>query len=105
METVSLLLSAFGSRERYLAGELLIAWSEEAWASQADHLQDGVTLDFNPNSGYVFLVDEDFNVAMLNGDGKLENWLYCGECGAEGLRSDVSFAEDCLCSGCAATTS
>jgi hypothetical protein len=93
-------LSSLGSRERFVAGEILIAWSNEAWASPEDHLEDGVSLEFNPNSGYVFLVDEDFNVAMLNDDGKLENWLYCGDCGKEGFRSEVNFSDDGLCSHC-----
>ncbi|MFZ2189478.1 MAG: hypothetical protein WA057_04455 [Candidatus Magasanikiibacteriota bacterium] len=93
-------LSAFGNRERFMAGELLIAWSNENWASPSDHLEDGVTLEFNPNSGYVFLVDEEYNVVMLNSDNKLENWLNCGDCGEEGFRSEVNFTNDSLCSHC-----
>lgn len=98
-------LTAFGSRERYMAGELLIAWSNNAWASDADHLEDDVKLEFNPNSGNVYLVDEDFNVVMLNGNDKLENWLYCGDCGEEGFRSEVLFTNDGLCSRCATKVS
>ena len=33
-----------------------------------------VKLEFNPNSGNVFLVDEDCNVAMMNGE-YLEDWF------------------------------
>lgn len=100
MENANFSFSAFRSRERYMAGELLIAWSNEAWATSADHLEDKATVEFNPNSGNVYLVDEDYNVVMLNGDGKLENWLYCGDCGTEGFRSEVSFTEEGLCSEC-----
>jgi len=39
---------------------------------------------------------------MLNGAGKLENWLSCGNCGEEGLRNEVSFADEGLCAVCAA---
>ncbi len=98
-------LAAFGSRERFMAGELLLAWSNETWASDTDHLEDDTKLEFNPNSGYVYLVDEDFNVVMLNSNDKLENWLYCFDCGTEGFRSDVLFNEDGLCSQCATTIS
>lgn len=93
-------LAAMGSREQFMAGELLIAWSNNAWASNADHLEDDVKLEFNPSSGNVYLVDKDYNVVMLNGDDKLENWLYCGDCGTEGFRSEVSFTNDGLCSHC-----
>ena len=93
-------LAAFGSRERYMAGELLIAWANEDWASTSDHLENKVSLEFNPNSGYVFLVDEDYNVAMLNSDNRLENWLTCRDCGEEGFRSEVEFTDDGLCCHC-----
>ena len=61
-----------GSREQFMSGELLIARSNNAWASDADHLEDDVKLEFNPNSGNVYLVDKDYNVVMLNGDDKLD---------------------------------
>lgn len=93
-------LSTFGSRERFIAGELLIAWSNEEWTSPSDHLEDNVTLEFNPSSGYVFLVDEDYNVVMLNNDNKLENWLTCRDCDEEGFRSEVEFTDEGLCSDC-----
>jgi len=51
----------------------------------------GVSVEFNPMSGFVFLVDEDYNVAMMNGD-RLEDFLTCPNCGGEGLLSD--FRED-----------
>jgi len=98
-------LAAMGSRERFMAGELLLAWSNNAWASGADHLKDDVKLEFNPSNGNVYLVDKDYNVVMLNGNDKLENWLYCSDCGAEGFRSEVRFAENSLCSHCAAKIS
>ena len=51
---------------------------------------------FNKNSGYVFLTDEDYNTAMMDGD-TLEDFLTCGECGCEGIRSEFfEYAEDHL---------
>jgi len=54
--------SKFGYRELKLASELLQAYLEQG----ADFLTEGITLNFNINSGFVFLSDEDYNVAMLN---------------------------------------
>lgn len=54
---------------------------------------DGVKVGFNPNSGCVFLVDEDYNVAMMNGD-DLELWYNCPICGHEGFLEDMQHGED-----------
>ena len=43
-------------------------------------------------SGNVFLVDGDYNCAMMNGN-KLENWFYCPNCGNEAFQSE--FREEC----------
>ncbi len=93
-------LSAFGSRERRLGGLLPLAWSDENWASRDDHLRAGATLELNPDTGRVFLIDGDYNIVMQNQQGKLENWLYCCHCGAEGFRSEVAFADNDTCSSC-----
>ena len=102
MGTTMSLRPAFGARERCLAGELFIAWAANVWASGDDHLEDDATVELNPTSGFVYLVDRDYNVAMLNGAGKRENWLSCGNCGEEGLRNEVEFADESLCAACAA---
>lgn len=77
-------LSKFGYRELGMAGELLTAYSENPGVLDGDEIH----IEFNPNSGTVFLVDEDFNVAMMNGD-KLEQWYYCPYCGHEGFLEDM----------------
>lgn len=77
-------LSRFGYREKKMAAALLTAYCE----SPPDELGDGVTVAMNTNSGYVFLTDEDYNTAMMNGD-KLEMWLMCPECGHEGFAEDI----------------
>jgi hypothetical protein len=55
-------------------------------------LGDGVQVWFNSNSGYVFLSDEDFNVAMLD-NGKLEQWFSCPNCGYEGFKEDMKHGD------------
>lgn len=55
-------LADFGARERHLASELLKAELPENFYDQ------GVRVAFNASSGYVFLVNDDYQVAMFNGD-------------------------------------
>ena len=76
-------LSEFGCRELDMTAELLAAYKENR-----DILGDGVTVEFNPNSGSVFLVDEDYNVALMSGDA-LELWYTCPYCGYEGFMEDM----------------
>ena len=85
-------LSKFGYREIKITAELLQAYVEQG----ADFLSSDVQINFNSWSGYVFLTDEDFNVAMMNGS-KLEQFFDCPECGREGFQEE--FEED-LCRGC-----
>lgn len=79
-------LSRFGYRELQEAAKLLTAYCEDA--STTFFLGDGVQLCFNTNSGYVFLTDEDYNVGMLNDDGKISQWHNCS-CGHEGFIEDM----------------
>lgn len=51
-------------------------------------LGERVTPEYNPDSGLVFLVDDNFNVAMLKGD-HLEDWLVCPQCHTEGFRDTL----------------
>lgn len=81
-------ISKFGIREKLEAGNLLKAYGENG----AEFLTDGVTVEFNPNSGMVFLVDEDFNVAVLDGD-KLVQFFNCPQCGNEGTDEDYPFTK------------
>ena len=55
-------LADFGYRERQLASDLLKAELPDNFYSQ------GVRVAFNASSGYVFLVNDDYQVAMFNGD-------------------------------------
>lgn len=80
-------LSKFGYRELRLAAQLLTAYCD-ADKQASEFLGDGLTLNMNKQSGYVFLSDENFNVGMMNGD-KLEQWLNCPYCGHEGFKEDA----------------
>ena len=80
-------LSKFGYRELDLAGDLLKALNNPA-VNKTKFLGDGVAVEFNPHSGNLFLVDEDFNVAMMNGD-NLEDFFSCPYCGHEGFLEDM----------------
>ena len=82
-------LSQWGNRELHLAVDLLNAYMKQG----ADFLDDGITLNFNTNSGCVFLCDEDFRVGMMNRD-KLEEWFTCPVCGWEGFAEDMEHGED-----------
>jgi hypothetical protein len=77
-------LQDFGFRELRIAAELLNAYCDQppGW------LGGGVHLMMNRNSGCVFLTDEDFNVAMING-GALDAWLFTPHDGHEGFLDEL----------------
>ena len=79
-------LSEFGFREKDMAADLLKAHG--SIKDETQYLGFGVTVEFNPMSANVFLVDEDYNVAMMSEDGYLEDFHTCPNCGGEGLSSD-----------------
>ena len=87
-------LADFGHRERAMAGELLSVLGTVRDLTR--YLSDGVAVEFNPYSGNVFLVDEDYNVAMMNGH-DLEDFHTCPNCGNEGFASEFrsEFDDDC----------
>jgi hypothetical protein len=97
-------LSKFGNREREIAGELLSAYQNASKWEGENNLSDGVAVEFNPSSGNVFLVDDDFQVAMFNGSDKLEMFVSCGNCGEEGFVSEdddlVTIKEHGSCKVC-----
>lgn len=77
-------LGSFGSIELEEAGILLTEYAKDRNVIPGDE----VRVEFNPNSGNVFLVDEEFNVAMMNED-TLEKWYNCPYCGHEGFLEDM----------------
>jgi len=84
-------LSEFGWRELDEAATLLKAYADNPSVLDGDE----VSLNFNRNSGYVFLTDEDYDTALINHDtGKLEKWYTCPQCGHEGFHSEMCHATD-----------
>lgn len=90
-EIVTTDLGDFGSREWNLLLDLIKAKIEQGLPE--DFFNERVTVAFNKNSGYVFLTNEEFQVAMLNGS-KLESWYFCPNCGNEGFKEDCCLTED-----------
>lgn len=82
-------LARFGSRERAMAADLLLAWSDLKMVDDCEIADGDVKLSMNANSGYVFLHDEDGNEVMLNADGKMENWVLT-EDNQEGFKSEFT---------------
>ncbi len=80
-------LAKFGGRERAIAGELLSVLhtgnDNTKWLNNT-----GLAVEFNLSTGFVFLVDDDYNVALMQ-DGKLVDWNSCPDCGTEGTISDL----------------
>jgi hypothetical protein len=56
----------FGARERGMVRDILDAWNKQGLPE--DFNDDGVRPAFNLNSGNVFLVNSDYQVAMMNGE-------------------------------------
>ena len=83
-------ISEFGYREKDIAADLLKAHG--TYKDKTRFLCGNVSIEFNLYSGYVFLVDEDCNVGVLNDNGELEDFITCPDCGGEGVASE--FRED-----------
>ena len=97
-EIVTSDLSRFGYREKEMASELLKAHcsSEHDITKQ---LGSDVRVYMNTHSGYMFLSDGDYNVAMMNGD-YLEDVLVCSECGNEGFVEEIEDSDNECCKQC-----
>lgn len=77
-------LADFGARERHMLAEIL------ALPLPENFYDDGVKPAFNRNSGFVFLVNSDYQCAMLNDEtGKLELFHSTPYNGDEGFLSDL----------------
>jgi hypothetical protein len=74
------------ARERKMALEILQAWDQYGLPER--FYDQGVRFAFNRNSGYVFLVNDDYQCAMLN-NGKLEEYYSSPYDGHEGFFSDL----------------
>lgn len=95
MNTTTTNLADFGARERKMLCDLLTAWNEQGLPDDFD--SDGVVPMLNTQSGYVFLTNDNCDVAMMNGD-NLEMWYVCPYCGHEGFKDDMAHdpaSEEC----------
>ncbi len=75
----------FGYVELAEAGRLLTVYKTHH--DKTENMGDEVALEFNPNNGNVFLVDGNYNVAMMQGN-ELADWYSCPQCGNEGFSGD-----------------
>ena len=84
-------LSLLGYRECGMFAQLLEAWSDQNLSSLAKKYFEGLEdWGFNPNSGFVFLVDQAYNVLMFNESiGKLDLFLSTPYEGQEGFIEDL----------------
>ena len=80
-------LADFGYREIKLLRDILDAWVNHGLPD--DFGGDEVRPAFNMNSGNVFLVNSDYDVAMLTSEGKLEKWHTLPYGGDEGFLADL----------------
>ena len=67
-------LADFGYKEQEEAKDLFQAWRESGLP--VDFWNEGVKIGFNMNSGYVFLVNSELQVAMCGKDDKGKLYLY-----------------------------
>lgn len=82
-------LSGFGYRELGILAELLNSYSDRKLSRVAEiRFGDLKTAGFNPNSGFVFLVDENYNCLMENG-GELDLFISTPYEGKEGFLNEL----------------
>lgn len=79
-------LSKFGVRERNILIVLLIAWRDQGLP--ADFSDEGVKPAMNLSSGYVFLTNDEHQVAMMR-LGMLETFYFTPYDGHEGFFIDL----------------
>lgn len=90
-EIVTSDLSKFGYRELMELELLLKAYREQGLPKDFDN--DEVVPIMNSNSGYVFLTNSNYQVAMLTDDNKLQSFYSCPQCGHEGFLEDIEHNE------------
>ena len=87
-------LNDFGYRELEITRDLLDAMVTDGLPENFHN--EGVTIMLNRTSGFVFLTNDDFQVAMINGD-KLEMYYTCPECGEEGFEEEIEYSPNDCC--------
>ena len=87
-------LADFGFRELKEAGKLLTAISN---GLPDDFDNQGIRVGFNLNSGYVFLTNDNCEVAMVDDKGELYSFYSTPYMGVEGSLEDLIEEYDELC--------
>lgn len=88
-EPVTSNLAEFGLRELAELRDILTAWIDGSGLPD-DFYSDGVVPAFNNNSGWVFLTNDEYQVAIL-ADGKLESFYTTSYSGHEGTFEDLMY--------------
>jgi len=94
--TVTSDMSEFGARE--IDEMITILDTKVSQGLPEDFYDDGLTIMFNKMSGYVFLINSDYQVCMMNGN-SLEMFHTCSNCGNEGFKEEIADENDC-CNCC-----
>lgn len=81
-------LSDFGMREIEALRDILTAWIDNGLPD--DFWDSGVKPAFNRNSGYVFLVNDEYQTCM-EVDGRLESFYTTPDSGHEGFYEDLLY--------------
>ena len=85
-EIVTTDLAKFGYREQAIAKDIILAWKRHGLPEDFEGL--GVEIAFNTHSGYVFLTNSDYQVAIEE-DGKLVSFYTTPHEGREGTLEDL----------------
>ena len=84
--------SDWGYRDIGDAATILELWSDQKLTRLADYYFDNdgsITVNFNQNSGIVFLSNSDYQV-LVESDGKLELFITTGWTGQEGTLDELA---------------
>lgn len=90
--------SGFGTRELRKAARLLDLFASHKLTDFAEKnfYNDGITINLNNNSGYVFLSNSDYQ-ALIEKNYELEMFLCCPNCGNEGVPRDFELYDNECC--------
>ena len=88
-------LDQFGTHELLDASHLLNAYADAGSGGDANDLpasweNEGVYLDFNPESGSVFLVNYNYDALVLDANHGLCKWYFSPYYGQEGILPDLA---------------
>ena len=82
-------ISDLGSREIHMLNELNIAFNDYDFIKEGYSLE-GLKWEFNMSSGYMFFVNDECEILMLDGD-KLERFYTLYGTGYEGFADELLF--------------